>query len=237
MRWTAALVGLMGLTARPAAAQRVAGRIVILERDAKPSPDLGAAVLYLEGPLGGAAVGGAAGGAGAASPGVPVTVDISINDKVYVPRVVVAPVGSTVRFPNLDPFKHNVFSVNDPNDFDLGLYGRGESRSVTLKHPGLVRIYCNVHPRMVAYAVMAANRHFTQPGVDGSFAIADVAAGRYRLHVWHERIVTEVVKDVVVPAAGVRDLLINLNARGYRWQPHRNKYGREYPTSAGRERY
>ena len=30
---------------------------------------------------------------------------------------------------------------------------------------------------------------------------------------------------------------VALNARGYRWQPHKNKYGREYPTNAGRERY
>jgi hypothetical protein len=53
--------------------------------------------------------------------------------------------------------------------------------------------------------------------------------------VWHERIPSEVVKDV--SAAEAEDLQIALNARGYRWQPHRNKYGRNYPTNAGRERY
>jgi plastocyanin len=206
-------------------AGRVAGRITILEKDNKPSPDLGAAVLYIEGP---AAVPAAA----------PATVDVAINDKVYVPRVVVTPAGSTVRFPNHDPFNHNVFSVSEPNQFDLGLYGRGEARSSTFAHPGLVRVYCNVHPRMVAYIVVTANRHYVQPGSDGSFVIDNVAPGRYKLHVWHERIAAEVVKDIVV-AAGTAgsDLQIVLNARGYRWQPHKNKYGRDYPTSAGRERY
>lgn len=209
---------------RPVAG-RVAGRITILEKDNKPSPDLGAAVLYIEGP---AAVPAAA----------PATVDVAINDKVYVPRVVVTPAGSTVRFPNHDPFNHNVFSVSEPNQFDLGLYGRGEARSSTFAHPGLVRVYCNVHPRMVAYIVVTANRHYVQPGSDGSFVIDNVAPGRYKLHVWHERIAAEVVKDIVV-AAGTAgsDLQIVLNARGYRWQPHKNKYGRDYPTSAGRERY
>ena len=161
----------------------------------------------------------------------PVTVEIAITDKVYAPHVVVVPVGSTVRFPNHDPFNHNVFSVSEPNAFDLGLYGRGETKSRTFTQPGLVRVYCNVHPRMVAYVHVMANRYYTQPGADGSFAIDNVPAGRYRVHVWHERIPAEVVKD-----AGP-DMQIELNARRYRWEPHRNKYGRNYPTNAGRERY
>jgi hypothetical protein len=37
--------------------------------------------------------------------------------------------------------------------------------------------------------------------------------------------------------SGQADVQIALNARGYKWQPHRNKYGRNYPTNAGRERY
>ena len=36
---------------------------------------------------------------------------------------------------------------------------------------------------------------------------------------------------------GLADLVITLNARGFRAQPHKNKYGKDYPTNAGRERY
>ncbi len=216
MRW---LVGLVAALI----ASRVAGRIVILEKDNKSSPDLGDAVLYLEGPT------------GEAVSARPVTVEIAITDKTYAPHVVVIPAGSTVRFPNHDPFNHNVFSLSEGNQFDLGLYGRGEAKSYTFTHAGLVRVYCNVHPRMVAYVLVMANRYYAQPGTDGSFAIDNVPPGRYRLHVWHERIPAEVVKDVA--AGGGEDLQIALNARGYRWQPHRNKYGKNYPTTAGRERY
>lgn len=216
--------GLVALLAGVVSAGRISGRIVILEKDSKPSSDLGDAVLYLEGP------------AGPGDAARPVTIEIAITDKTYAPHVVVVPVGSTVRFPNHDPFNHNVFSVSEPNSFDLGLYGRGEAKSHTFDHPGLVRVYCNVHPRMVAYVLVMANRYYAQPGTDGSFAIDNVSAGRYRLHVWHERIAAEVVKDV--SAGGSEpELQIALNARGYQWQPHRNKYGRNYPTNAGRERY
>jgi plastocyanin len=221
-----AVLGPVGAGVREdGAAGRVAGRIIILEKDNKPTPDLGDAVLYLEG----SAVTTAAARA--------TTVEIAITDKVYAPHVVVVPAGSTVRFPNHDPFNHNVFSVSEGNEFDLGLYGRGETKGHTFARGGLARIYCNVHPRMVAYVHVMPNRYYAQPQNDGSFTFDNVPAGRYRLHVWHERIPVEVVKDVTVGSGDVSDLQIALNARGYRWQPHKNKYGRTYPTNAGRERY
>lgn len=204
---------------------QVSGRINILEKDNKPSPDLGDAVLYLEGSVVTAAL------------AQPVTVEIAITDKTYAPHVVVIPVGSTVRFPNHDPFNHNVFSVSERNAFDLGLYGRGEAKSQTFASPGLVRVYCNVHPRMVAYVQVMANRYFAQPNADGSFTIDNVAPGRYRLHVWHERIPAEVVKEIAPGSGADEALQIALNGRGYRWEPHRNKFGKNYPTNAGRERY
>lgn len=208
----------------PAVAQGapVRGRIVILEKDNKPSTDLGDAVVFLEG-LG--------------DPAPPARFDVTISDKTFAPHVLVVPAGSTVAFPNHDPFDHNVFSVSEGNSFDLGLYGRGQGKSVTLQHPGLVRVFCNVHPRMVALVLVMGTHHYAQPGADGSFTINGVGPGSYRLHVWHERAPNEVVKEVTVGPEGLADQLVTLNARGFRWQPHKNKFGKDYPTNAGRERY
>jgi plastocyanin len=203
----------------------VSGRIVILEKGDKASPDLGDAVVYLEGPA----------AAAPAATARPLTIDIAITDKTYAPHVLVVPAGSSVRFPNHDPFNHNVFSLSEGNSFDLGLYGRGEAKSQTFLHPGLVRVYCNVHPRMVAYVQVMANRYFAQPNADGSFTIADVPPGSYRLHAWHERIPTELVTSIT--AGSAEPVQITLDARGYHLEPHRNKYGMNYPTNAGRERY
>jgi len=204
---------------------RVTGHLTILEKGNKPTPDLGGAVIWLEG------IGGAGG------PVRPDAFQIGITDKTYAPHVLAVPLGSTVTFPNNDPFNHNVFSVSDSESFDLGLYGRGEAKSRTFSHAGLVRVFCNVHPRMVAYVHVIATRFYTQPGGDGSFALAGVPPGRYRLHVWHERSPVEVIKDITITPGAVVDEPVTLNARGYRWQAHKNKYGQDYPTNEDRERY
>src|SRR5260370_28348945 len=162
--WGLAVSSVTGALPVPAQTGRVTGRVSILERDNKPSPDLGSAVVYLE-------------GAGpAAKPG---TFDVAISDKTYVPHVIVVPAGSTVNFPNHDPFNHNVFSQSDPNAFDLGLYGRGEAKGHTFAGVGLVRVFCNVHPRMVAVVMVTPNPLVTPPGVDGSFALDHVTTRHY----------------------------------------------------------
>src|SRR5947207_4594097 len=125
MRVAAGIVALLAVALGSAVpAGRVAGRIAILEKDNKPTPDLSDAVLYLEAPT----------PVSAAATARPVTVDVAITDKTYAPHVVVVPLGSTVRFPNHDPFNHNVFSLSEPNSFDLGLYGRGETKSRSEEH-------------------------------------------------------------------------------------------------------
>ena len=228
MRWLALLAAVGAVTSPvPLAGQagRVTGRLTILEKGNKPTPDLGGAVIWLEG------IGGSGG------PVRPGDFQIGITDKTYAPHVLAIPLGSTVTFPNNDPFNHNVFSVSDSESFDLGLYGRGETKSRTFSQAGLVRVFCNVHPRMVAYVHVMATRFFTQPAGDGSFTLAGAPPGRYWLHVWRERSPVEVVKEVSVTAGAATDVPVTLNARGYKWQPHRNKYGEDYPTNEGRERY
>ena len=79
----------------------------------------------------------------------------------------VVPSGSDVRFANYDPFRHNVFSDAGPGRFDLGLYGRGETRAAKVGAPGVYPVFCNIHARMVAYLVAVPSRWYAQAGTDG----------------------------------------------------------------------
>ncbi|HEY0875360.1 MAG TPA: hypothetical protein VGD94_17930 [Vicinamibacterales bacterium] len=120
---------------------------------------------------------------------LPVTgATISQRDESFVPRVAAITRGSTVTFPNLDSYFHNVFSLSRGASFDLGRYPRGESRDRTFTRPGLVKVYCNLHSQMSATIVVLDHPFYTIPSADGSFVLNDVPAGRYTLGAWHERI-------------------------------------------------
>jgi plastocyanin len=205
-------------TAVPAGAQ-VSGRLHVSDAGGRTAPDLGDAVIFLE-------------GRGPRAPSHQVTV--ALDARQFRPRVVVAPLGSMVRFPNQDPFNHNVFSLSEGNSFDLGLYGRGETRGQRFRRPGLVRLYCNIHPRMTAFVVVRDNAWYTQPGADGSFTIPSVPPGSYTLTVWHER-APEITRGITVPPGGLSGLELQMDASGYRYVQHTNKYGQAY--GATRERY
>jgi plastocyanin len=102
----------------------------------------------------------------------------------FVPRVLAAPVGSTVELPNNDRVFHNVFSFTNGKPFDLGLYPTGASKRITLDRPAVNRLYCNIHPHMAAYIVAVDSPYYATSDGAGSFAIRDVPAGRYTYHAW-----------------------------------------------------
>jgi len=117
------------------------------------------------------------------------------------PRVVVVPAGGTVDFPNLDPIYHNVFSVSPPRRFDLGKYPRGQSRSIKFPRPGQVNVFCDIHSNMAAFILVVPNHHWARPAADGSFELAGLPPGRYRVRAWHPDFPARDL-EIDVPASG-----------------------------------
>ncbi len=155
------------------------------------------------------------------------------KDKRFDPHVLVVDVGTTVDFPNLDPIFHNAFSSFDGQIFDLALYPPGTSRSIYFKHPGVVRIFCNIHPSMSALVVVLDSPFFATTSKDGHFAIPNVPEGQYNLHVLHERSTPETLaaleRSMTVAASDIVLAPITISEAGYLPAPHKNKYGRDYP--------
>jgi len=200
----------------------VSGQVSILERSGARTSDLANAVVWLEPRSGGAAADRS-------------HAQIVMESREFVPRVRVVSTGSAVGFPNQDPFRHNVFSKAGPSEFDLGLYGRGDSKDARVDRAGVYPVFCNIHAKMVAFIVAVPTPYVAQPNPDGRFTIASVPPGTYTLHAWHDR-GGEQTSDVTVAADGRSDVTVQLDARGYRPTPHKNKFGQEY-TNAGRDRY
>ena len=92
--------------------------------------------------------------------------------------------GTTVEFPNDDRIFHNVFSLSQAAKFDLGLYKSGASKRVTFGAPGVVDVYCNIHPDMAATIKVVDSHHFAVTDADGRFRIEGVPAGTHRYVAW-----------------------------------------------------
>src|SRR5258708_1101818 len=89
--------------------------------------------------------------------------------RTFAPHLLVIPVGSTVSFPNDDPFFHNVFSLFNGKRFDLGLYEAGSSKDVVFSREGVSYIFCNIHPEMSAVILSLSTPYFTAGYTEHAF--------------------------------------------------------------------
>ncbi len=160
------------------------------------------------------------------------------KNKAFEPHLLVVTKGSTVDFPNLDPWFHNVFSLFNGKKFDLGLYEAGTTRTVHFDREGVSYIFCNIHPEMSAVVVVVASPYFAVAGKSGEFSIPSVPPGRYTLRVWSENVLPEELRALS------REVEVNGNtysvgtlrvreAEAAKVQ-HKNKYGQDYepPSSS-----
>jgi plastocyanin len=90
---------------------------------------------------------------GAVAAATPGSFTLLQKNKMFTPHLLVVSVGSSVQFPNADPFFHNVFSLFDGRRFDLGLYEAGSTRSVVFSREGVSYIFCNIHSEMSAVVI------------------------------------------------------------------------------------
>jgi len=157
--------------------------------------------------------------------------------KTFMPRVVAVPVGMPVSFPNADPIFHNVFSVSGANHFDLGLYRSGRSKDRAFASPGLVRVYCNIHPQMVGYVRVVDSSFAAVTGPGGAFSFDGVPAGDRVVRAWCEA-GGETSAVVHVRARQASPAVLTLDVSAFKPQPHKNKYGQDYPPPpADEDRY
>src|SRR5258708_37653903 len=124
---------------------------------------------------------------GKSAPRHPASFQMVTRGKALVPHVLAVPVGSMVEFPNDDPISHNLFSLSSGNTFDLGLYRKGAGKSYKFDKPGLVNVYCNVHPNMSACIHVMTSPYYTLADAGGAYTLADVPPGKYRLVAWNEQ--------------------------------------------------
>lgn len=152
------------------------------------------------------------------------------KNKMFTPHLLVVPVGSSVAFPNADPFFHNVFSLFNGQRFDLGLYEAGSTRSVVFSREGVSYIFCNIHSEMSAVVISLATPYSSLADSQGVFHVKDVPEGDYDLHVWVEGQKQSVLDRLTrrIHIAGAVADLGGIRTASSEKQQHLNKFGWPY---------
>jgi plastocyanin len=213
--WRAAALVALALAVAPAAARadgtgRVTGTVKVVDADGSAvAPD--GVIVYV---------------VGFTEPPPAKAARIAQKDKRFVPDLVAVTAGQDVVFPNNDALLHNVFSRSATRPFDLGQYKRGEAKAKAFPKPGVVDVYCNIHPEMAATIVVVPNRAHTVVGADGTFTITGVPPGTWTVFAY-TRLAVQPGKAEVTVAAGA-DATVGLEVTRGPATGHRNKYGEAY---------
>jgi plastocyanin len=164
---------------------------------------------------------------GFTEPATEPAVEIQQKGKRFVPDLAGLTAGQSVTFPNGDPFLHNVFSPTDTRRFDLGSYEQGQTRSRKFPDPGVVDVYCNIHPEMSATIVVLPNRRHVIAKPDGSFVIEGVPAGRWQVFAYSRRAAHPISVEAEVTAGQSASVKLKLD-EVQREFTHENKFGEKY---------
>lgn len=141
-------------------------------------------------------------------PAAPTTaVEFDQRGCMYVPRVFGVRAGQPIKIINSDPTLHNVHALPKSNPgFNMGMATKGQviEKKFTKPEMGL-KIKCDVHSWMAAYANVMDHPYFAVTDAEGAFNIPGLPAGEYTVEAWHEKLGTQTAKLNVAATGGKQD--------------------------------
>lgn len=129
------------------------------------------------------------------------------KDLAFDPYILVVPAGSEVSFPNLDRVRHHVYSFSKGNRFELKLFGRDESRAVTLAKPGIVAVGCNIHDSMIGYIRVVDTPYAAKTGANGEVSF-ETGGPVKSATIWHPDASPAEVRVTLSGKAGATDIAV-----------------------------
>lgn len=163
---------------------RLGGRIAPATR----GRGLESTVIYLKGETTGRDLGGR-------------TVVVEERARGFDPPLRAIATGTRVEFQNRDHVFHKAFSISPVKPFDVGAMAPGDKRVVTFDEPGVIQVFCELHPKEAATLVVLPTPYFTRADAGGRFRLGHVPPGDYELVAWHPDL-GEIHRDVRIPAKG-----------------------------------
>lgn len=206
-----AVLALLAGAAHAGPGGRVTGKVTVTDADGKPAAT--DVIVYVV-------------GFKEAAPTDKPAAQVGQKGRKFVPDLVAITVGQSVSFPNGDAFLHNVFSQSSARKFDLGSFKKGESKDKSFGAPGVIDVYCNIHPEMAATILVLPNTRHTRTKPDGTYTIEGVPPGTWTVFAYARRAPKPVSAKVTVTAGA--DASVNLSLVRGAEPPHVNKFGEKY---------
>jgi hypothetical protein len=125
----------------------------------------------------------------------------------YTPHVFGVRIGQPLEIVNSDATLHNVNAVAHVNQgFNLGQAIQGMKSTRVFTAPEvMVRIKCDVHGWMTAYAGVLSHPYFAVTANGGAFELEGLPPGTYTIEAWHEKLGTQ-TQSVTLGAKETRDI-------------------------------
>lgn len=128
---------------------------------------------------------------------------------IFLPHVLLAPVGSSLEVRNSDPVFHNVHAytwTGRYSPFNLAMPAGKDPLLQPLEKPGILALRCDAgHRWMSAYIHVGRTPYQVATGADGKFRVTGIPPGKHEVTVWHERFGLHRF-PVSIPPSGVTTL-------------------------------
>lgn len=148
---------------------------------------------------------------GAPAPGPNELSTVKVRAGSIEPEVIVTRPGSTIRFRNVDPFDHELFSPN-LSSFRPEHQSNGAFRPIEFSEEGVFEIKCKLFSHFKAYVVVTKATFVVPVEKDGSFSVQEVQDGKYVLKVFHDGKWIHKESFEVTPAKG-REIKIDVELK------------------------
>ncbi|MBI3989902.1 MAG: carboxypeptidase regulatory-like domain-containing protein [candidate division NC10 bacterium] len=128
----------------------------------------------------------------------------------FIPHVVIVPSGGSLDILNSDGILHNIHTYSTKNPtINKAQPGFKKKMTERFAQPEIVKVTCDAHPWMIGWIVVTEHPYYAVTDDRGSFTLANVPPGTYKLKVWHETL-GEVTKDVTIKAGEEAKVTVEL---------------------------
>lgn len=142
---------------------------------------------------------------GASAPAI----ELDQKSCLYTPQIIACQTGQKIIVKNSDPVLHNVHTTPTvAGNTELNQAQLPGSADLTLsfeKPENFLRIKCDVHPWMFAYACVVDHPYFALTGADGTFKIPNLPPGKYTVEALHRKAGTQTQEVEITDAGGKAD--------------------------------